>query len=115
MMLVSSRPDVCNTSLSVFAKWASQLCLRLSVRCTDGAIFPSSPIEDSSVLRSRHAARTSISFVYSELPGRVSIVNFVLAGNAEWFGASPFFSLLGEKRSDNKSAVCLLTSGKRPK
>ena len=55
MMLVSSRPDVCNTSLSVFAKWVSQLCLRLSGRCTAGEIFQSSPI-NSSVLQSRHAA-----------------------------------------------------------
>ena len=54
-MLVSSRPDVCNTSLSVFVKWASQLCLRLSGRYTSGEIFQSSPII-SSVLQSRHAA-----------------------------------------------------------
>ena len=55
MMLVSRCPDVCNTSLSVFVKWASQLCLRLSERCTASEIFQSSPI-NSSLLQSRHAA-----------------------------------------------------------
>ena len=39
-MLVSSRPDVCNTSLSVFLKWASQLCLRLSGEMHGRCNFP---------------------------------------------------------------------------
>ena len=57
----------------------------------------------------------SISFVYSELPGRVSIVNFKCRQEMQAdLERLPFSRLLGEKRSDIKSAVCVLTCGKRP-
>ena len=59
-------------------------------------------------VKTRRDAR--ISFVYSDLPGRVSIVKEMQADSERL----PFSRLLKEKRSDIKSAVCVLTCGNKP-